>query len=363
VIASLVAVGLIFCGTIARGEELASAPSPEATANTECAPSKAIPEKAGCCVEQACNGEMCINHYWIVDVSGVWLAPIQSQHYAAAGLATLSPVGQPDAVVEGVATTTDDNFTLSPRITLGVQGECWGFVVRYWRLQTGDLDSDFAFQTGEGAGSAACFKAETFDLEVTRLLAQRENGGRLQVSGGIRYAQLLEGSELSFSETGAGGNYQDAVLAKHDFSGAGLTMALQGVRPVNCSCFNLFFCLRGSIMFDSQSSDYVATRADWAGVAPTHAFNAAVSEGDANLFIGELQVGGQWNLALRCMPANAFVRVAFEYQYWCTSGDGFAAAYSFAGPLRGPVGYAAGESTGDSHVSLVGFNIGTGLTW
>jgi hypothetical protein len=360
--ASLVAVGLIFCGNIARGDELASAPSPEATTNTECAPSKALPEKAGCCVEQACNGEMCINHYWIIDISGVWLAPIQSQHFAAAGLGTLNPNGQLGTVVEGVETTPNDDFTLSPRITLGVQGECWGFVVRYWRLQTGDLDSDFAFRTGEGAGSASCFKAETLDLEVTRLLTRCENGATWQVSGGVRYAQLLEGAELSFSETGAGGYYQDAVLARHDFSGAGLTVALQGVRPVNCN-FNLFFSLRGSIMFDANASDYVATRADWSGVGPAHAFNAAVSEGNANLFIGELQVGGQWNLALRCMPANAFVRVAFEYQYWCTSGDGFAAAYSFAGPVEGPVGYSAGLSSGDSHVNLVGFNVGTGLTW
>ena len=88
-----------------------------------------------------------------------------------------------------------------------------------------------------------------------------------------------------------------------------------------------------------------------------------MADSNANLFIGELQVGGQWNLALKCVPANAFVRVAFEYQYWCTSNGGYAAAYSYAGPVGGPVGFAAGESNGNTHVNMVGFNIGTGLTW
>ena len=88
-----------------------------------------------------------------------------------------------------------------------------------------------------------------------------------------------------------------------------------------------------------------------------------MADSNASLFIGELQVGGQWNLALKCVPANAFVRVAFEYQYWCVSNGGYAAALSFAGPTGGPVGFAAGESSGDTHVNMVGFNIGTGLTW
>ena len=116
-------------------------------------------------------------------------------------------------------------------------------------------------------------------------------------------------------------------------------------------------------MFDPHQTDYVATRADYVNVANGHAFNDAVADSNANLFIGELQVGGQWNLALKCVPANAFVRVAFEYQYWCTSNGGFAGAYSYAGPTGGPVGFAAGQANGDTHVNLVGFNIGTGLTW
>jgi hypothetical protein len=368
VIASLVAVGLAFCGNIARGDDLASAPSPDASmvsSSNTAVPDKAacLTEKPACCVEQSCNGEMCINRHWIIDVSGVWLAPIQSQHFAAAGLGTLDTNANLATITEGVATTTDDSFTLTPRIALGVQGDCWGLVVRYWRLCNGDLDSDIAFRTGEGASAASTLQAETFDLEVTRLLEKRENGTMLQVSGGVRYAQLRQGADLAFSETGATGFYQTSVLAKNEFGGAGFTLALQGVRPVNCSCFNLFYSVRGSILFDANQTNYVATRADWTAVAPGHAFNDAVADSNASLFIGELQVGGQWNLALKCVPANAFVRVAFEYQYWCVSNGGYAAAYSYAGPIAGPVGFAVGESSGNTHINMVGFNIGTGLTW
>jgi hypothetical protein len=364
VIASLAVLGLVLCHNIARGDALASAPLPDTTANTVSSSSPAVvPEKGCCSVEQECNGAMCINRHWIIDVSGVWLAPIQSQNFGVAGVGTLDTNLNIGTVLEGVTTTTDDAFTLSPRIAVGVQGECWGLVARYWHLGTGDLDSDFAFVTGEGASATSCFKAETFDLEVTRLLEQRCNGTMLQVSGGVRYAQLRQGADLNFSETGETGFYQTGVLTKNEFSGAGFTLALQGLRPVNCSCFNLFYSVRGSLMFDPHQTDYVATRADWTAVAPGHAFNDAVADSNATLFIGELQVGGQWNLALKCVPANAFVRVAFEYQYWCVSNGAYAAAYSYAGPVGGPVGFAAGESSGDTHVNMVGLNVGTGLTW
>jgi len=57
--------------------------------------------------------------------------------------------------------------------------------------------------------------------------------------------------------------------------------------------------------------------------------------------------------------------VAFEYQYWCTSKSTGVAAdlVSTAGPDGGPAGFAATTLASDNHVNLVGFNIGTGLTW
>ena len=58
--------------------------------------------------------------------------------------------------------------------------------------------------------------------------------------------------------------------------------------------------------------------------------NGASTAVDDNLFIGEIQLGLEWDYALRCMPANAFCRVALEYQRW-SGGQGYSAANSFAG--------------------------------
>jgi hypothetical protein len=296
-------------------------------------------------------------------VAAVWLAPIQCQQFATCGLATLDGQGHIDQVVEGVRSTTDGDFTISPRITLGMQGDCWGVLARYWRFQNGSLDSDFAHPTCDGADGATCFNLETFDLEVTRLIVPNCDGRMLRASFGVRYAQMHEAANLSFSETGADGWYQSSVFARHDFSGPGLTMGLQGIRPVGCGCFNLFFDARLSFLFDDEARNYVETRADYVSDTPAHDAIDALGVGKADLFIGEIQVGGQWNLPLKCVPANAFVRCAFEYQYWCTSNAGYADSISGAGPSSGPVVFAAGSSAGDTHVNLVGFNITTGLTW
>ena len=66
---------------------------------------------------------------------------------------------------------------------------------------------------------------------------------------------------------------------------------------------------------------------------------------------------------MNCLPANAFVRVAFEYQYWGVANGGSASAYSYAGPSTDAVGFASATANGTTHVNMVGFNIGTGLTW
>jgi hypothetical protein len=57
-------------------------------------------------------------------------------------------------------------------------------------------------------------------------------------------------------------------------------------------------------------------------------------------------------MALKCIPANAFIRASFEYQYWnVTDRDLYHAD---------PQGMT---DTGKGHVNLVGFGIGAGITW
>ena len=66
-------------------------------------------------------------------------------------------------------------------------------------------------------------------------------------------------------------------------------------------------------------------------VAVAGSVNNASTSVDDNLFIGEIQLGLEWDYALRCLPANAFCRVAVEYQRW-TGGTGLSPqSNSFAG--------------------------------
>ena len=174
-----------------------------------------------------------------------------------------------------------------------------------------------------------------------------------------------EAAGLSVTSTNdALGSYQGNVVATHKFSGAGITTGLRGLRPIGCSNFNLFFGARGSVLWDQNASNFVATSADFQATdGYAHTFNGGYAESPASLFIGEIQAGLQWNAPLKCIPANAFARVAVEYQYWCTTSCGGEAAFSAAGPLSGPFVLASGRSVGNSAFDLVGLSLGTGLTW
>jgi hypothetical protein len=55
--------------------------------------------------------------------------------------------------------------------------------------------------------------------------------------------------------------------------------------------------------------------------------------------------------------------VAFEYQYWATNSGGGINDFAAAGTAGGPAVLAYGNSSGNTHVDLIGFNIGAGLTW
>ena len=85
------------------------------------------------------------------------------------------------------------------------------------------------------------------------------------------------------------------------------------------------------------------------------------------MFIGEIQLGLEWDYCLCCLPANAFFRVALEYQRW-DGGPGFSQADSFAGVTIqqqvDPTSIVSTTASADEpQMDLFGFSIGTGLTW
>ena len=79
------------------------------------------------------------------------------------------------------------------------------------------------------------------------------------------------------------------------------------------------------------------------------------------MWIGEFQLGAQWEYELTCLPAVAFFRTAFEYQLWDIQGSGFANAFS-VGAANGTSVLAQAQS-GASNVQLYGISVATGLTW
>jgi len=304
---------------------------------------------------------------WIVEAEGVALAPRQRQNFG-----TCEFIDTDGSVIESHSTQNDASFTPSPRLTLGWQGECWGVQARYWRLQTGDLRPDFIVDhpfsgatPGDGFAIENSFRAETIDIEGKRLFCVGQKGAELSLSLGFRYAQLAEAAGLYVTSTNSAlGTYRGDVTATHRFSGGGLTVGLRGIRPISSSNFNLFFGGRVSVLWDPNSSNFVATNADFlTSNAYARTFNGGAADSRSYLFIGEIQAGVQWNVPLKCIPANAFARLAFEYQHWSTASDGGVAAFSSAGPLGGPVVVASGRSIGNSGIDMLGFSLGTGLTW
>jgi hypothetical protein len=102
-------------------------------------------------------------------------------------------------------------------------------------------------------------------------------------------------------------------------------------------------------------------------IAGAASVNGAYTNVDDTMFIGEIQLGLEWDYPLACLPANAFFRTAIEYQRW-DGGRGYSAANSFAGiainngsPNESIVSTAAGAP--EPQMDLFGFTIGTGLTW
>ncbi len=368
----MVAVGLLVCQRGAVAEDIAgtaqAAVVPEATLSDVLSSTNESPLQltsgtefaTDSCVPPAdCDAysDSCGCRRWIAEAEAVFLAPIQHQNYGFCQF------------IDGAATRRYDapsteTLTVSPRIALGVQGECWGLLGRYWRLDAGGLRPDLDVTASENVFTENCFLAETFDLEVTRLFGNCNSCAETRWSFGVRYAQLHEAAGTMLDEYTLLNNYRAQVISSHYFSGTGLTMGLTRIRPVGCRGFNIFWDGRVSVLWDADTNTYVGTHANYNSLTGAAAStNNAVSLNDGNLFIGEIRAGGQWNLPLRCVPANAFFRLAFEYQYWCTGSDSGVWAWSAATPLGGPAILAGGAASGDSHVDLVGFTIGTGLTW
>jgi hypothetical protein len=358
--ATAIFVCLLSCQTVTMGLDFAdSAPAALTSYNAPAAPESVKSASAAC---EPSLGSCCPCRNWIVGVEAIWFRP--DQH--GTGLSCYNIVDGSGTLIEGAsnADANLDGFYITPRLTLGFQGECWGVQARYWRMNEPRNVADISPISNVGFIADNIFLAETLDLEVTRLFCIRET--EYCASFGVRYAQLDQSSCVMANDIFGDELLSGWARTRRNFGGTGLTGALVGKRPIGCKNFNLIYGLRASLVWDNGLSNEMQTYASALNMdgssyanAPTYARTSA----NSSMFIGEFQVGGQWDFDLKCYCAKAFVRVAFEYQYWNDSCTGRTIGYSEASADGGQLWSTALASSGNARVDLYGLSIGTGLTW
>ena len=267
-----------------------------------------------------------------------------------------------------LAATND--LSVAPRIWVGAKRDCWGFGGRFWTMDQTSVALDPIGPSIAGDPdrftAIGSLEAYTIDFEVTRDFCLWCN--EMQLAFGARYGWLA-GSELvnSSSYDAAGVLSNASAVSARQFGGTGFTLALQGTRPFRaCSNLNLFWNVRGSILWGDALAAANTTAAASNGPASAIADDFAAAGTNGEMFIGEIQLGLQYERQLKCAPCIAFVRGAFEYQYWDTNADVVAVASSGAGVGAGAgtlIGSGAAATAGDMQLDLYGFTLGTGLMW
>lgn len=269
---------------------------------------------------------------------------------------------------------------LAPRIWLGVQGCKWGANVRYWHLHAseGSFDPSLGPESlwddyGAGIPDIGVFtcsrlEAYTLDLELTRRFCVHDC--QMQVSAGIRHAEIEHAEGITGNALG-----DDAILmgygqASRYSRGTGVIFGIYGRRPIfPCSCVHWFYNVHWSTMWGPTATAVetatMITATDVDGVATAGSVNGASTYVDDTLYVGEFQLGLEWDYALACLPANAFFRAAVEYQRW-DGGRGFSSSTSFAAVEVMATETAYGEfnaAAAEPELDLLGISLSTGLTW
>ena len=253
-------------------------------------------------------------------------------------------------------------FTYAPRIWIGKQGECWGVMARFWYLSDYNSVINPIIANGQTQGGSAIngVKAYTVDLEALRMFTKCD-GSRCWLTLGARYASLSSDSVLNSMAVLGGPDFATAYAATSSrFNGVGLTTAFYGYKPICCSDFSLFYSVRNSIIFGNNESQAAAATGVQGLAAGTGTSNSAISNAGSTLYIGEIQLGAQWNHQFKCIPMNGFFRLAGEYQFW---GSNNSISEVISTSALGTNSATAAAYGGKADLSFVGFAIATGCTF
>jgi hypothetical protein len=276
-----------------------------------------------------------------------------------------------------------DSFYASPRIWLGVQGCAWGANLRYWHLQAaeGSFDPSIGglgtwddFDCGRpdlGFTSCSNLEAYTIDLELTRRFCVHDCA--MLGSVGIRHADIEHNEALFGLANTDEGFLTGSARANRLSRGTGILLGLYGRKPIYpCSCVHWFYNARWSALWgptqtSTETFASVLTNSTGTPSGAAASVNGAYTNVDDTLFVGEIQLGLEWNYALQCIPAKAFFRAAIEYQRW-DGGLGFSESQSFAGaetinPAVENSILTATAAAAEPQMDLIGVTLGAGLTW
>jgi hypothetical protein len=261
------------------------------------------------CCDPCCGGccdNCCQQWFWTAGVEATYLKPHVSN----------------DIEGEDVGSAFSDmEFAAAPRVWLGVENcNGWGARARYWQYNNSRAFSDIGIIDDEpfgleGSSFDSFLNAYVIDAEATRRLCI--GNWNLLGSFGFRHVQMNQTFHGTFVDIVDGeGAFLFTEQQALGFNGSGLTLGAEAVRPIGCSGFSLFLNSRGSVLWGHSRTRQLLAEGAVDGEGDfLFAFQSDERFNDT-LFMGEFQIGPQWNRRIACINADVFARAVFEAQWW-----------------------------------------------
>ncbi len=334
----------------------------------EAATGGSVPEEAA----HACGDQSCSS----CNEGDVSYCCVPSNHqfwYAAAELTLLHVDARPGSslafTVDNTANPGTDlvlsensdftNWGYAPRAWIGAHvSENWSVEGRFWHLE----DSASAFVTPTFLGtpinpgsfnffrSESSIEAETIDIDAIRTF--NVGGWQLDAQLGARHGSYS--AENFVAGIGSGVNLASDQI--ESFNGTGFSYGGRVKHSIGCSNISWVTSARGSYL--SGQEHLTRPLVFDSGIGTVGTANPRVD--DANLVIAEFQTGVEWDYALTCIPATAFVRASYEFQDWHVNGhhDNFSGSVT-----SGSTTSTDNISQGLGELTLNGIALAAGIGW
>jgi hypothetical protein len=322
-------------------------------------PTYATPSCTACSTPPPCiAGACCPTWSPIVAVESTFFWPQLTNGNTFVGNGTSGSSGPLDQQF----TQSNEMFIVGPRVTFGAQGPRWGVLGGLWYASNwanGFSPADTASGT-PGFSNFNSFQAYTADLAM-----QRRWGGRLWNFwgfGGVRYGSVNINHRSNATQFDDGYMMSSTAYTGQSFQGTGITFGGYGTRAIGNSPFALFFSNRYSILWgDSRNDAQAATALTCDTMTSASSASGMTTSRVNDLFIAELQMGTQWQRQLVWFPGRAFLRAAFEYQYWNTGG--ICASAQSTSLIDAEYYSTACAEAKRILFNMVGFNLGGGIIY